>query len=108
MAITVKLNTRRQTKLAPQPYTAEAVDLMRAIKLRERLKAAAVTNPGEVFAVLLGLGYAREDQMDIQSQAREFVGTVRSMLETQGRKIPSYDEVLSVMGELGYRRAAAA
>jgi hypothetical protein len=79
---------------------------MQAIRLCEQTTANAVTTPGEVFAVLLGMGYTRADQMDIQSKAGEFVTSVRNRLTTAGRKSPSYDEVLSVMNELGYSRAA--
>lgn len=104
MAITLKLN---KPQTAAQPFSGEAVELMRAIKVREYSKGGPVTQPGEVFAVLLGMGYKRDDDMDIQSRAREFVGQVRQLLAADKRQVPGYDEVLGVMNYLGYSRTLA-
>ncbi len=107
MAIKVKLNNSKRRQIEPQPYSEEAIKLMRAIRVREYTKGGPVTTPGEVFAILLGMGYKRGDDMDIQSRAKEFVGHVQQLLVAEDRREPSYDEVLGVMNKLGYSRSMA-
>ena len=103
----IKFNLNKTQHAGPkQSFSVQSVELMKAIQVREQVKGSRVTQPGEVFAILLGMGYKRDDQMDIQAQAREFVGRVRS--QSKGKQSPSYDQIIATMKQLGYSRAVAA
>lgn len=99
----------KKTKVRPgrKKFTREELNLMRAIKLREKAKGAAVTAPGEVFAILQAIGYQRKDEMDVQERAREFVVGVRKLLRAANRRRPTYRMVLQAMRQLGYSRPPA-
>ena len=93
----------------PQGYSAEAVELMGVMKLREKKTGQPVKQPGEIFACLLAMGYQREGEtMDVQQRAKQFVGKVRELLVTNNRRSPSYDELLQAMSQLGYTRSLQA
>jgi len=99
-------------KLQPTPaqdYSAEAVELMGAMKLREQKTGAPIKQPSEIFACLLAMGYQRQGEtMDVQQRAQQFVAKVRDLLVTANRRSPYYDEVLRTMGQLGYTRSLSA
>lgn len=105
-------DTQTIEKLQPTPaqdYSAEAVELMGVMKLREQKTGTPVKQPGEIFACLLAMGYQRQDEtMDVQQRAQQFVAKVRDLLVTTNRRSPSYDEVLRTMGQLGYTRSLRA
>ena len=93
----------------PQRCSAEGVELQGVMKLRERKTGKPVTQPGEIFACLLAMGFKREgEKMPIQQRAMQFVGKVRELLVLTNRRSPSYDELLRTMGQLGYTRSLAA
>ena len=107
----MKYDTQTIEKLQPTPpqgYSAEAVELMGVMKLREKKTGQAVKRPGEIFACLLAMGYQREgEKMNIQQRAKQFVEAVRDMLVAAKRRSPSYDEVLQTINQLGYTRSLA-
>jgi len=91
-----------------QAVSREAVELMGVMKLRERKTGKPVKQPGEIFACLMAMGYRREGEtMQVQQRAVQFVETVRERLVQTKRRNPSYNELLQVMTQLGYQRAAA-
>ena len=96
-------------KLQPTPaqeYSAEAVELMGVMKLREQKTGKPVKQPGEIFACLLAMGYQRQNEkMNVQQRAKQFVAKVREVLVLTNRRSPSYDEVLRAMTQLGYTRS---
>ena len=102
-------DTQTIEKLQPTPaqgYSAEAVELMGVMKLREQKTGKPVKQPGEIFACLLAMGYQRQDEkMTVQQRAQQFVGKVRDLLVTNNRRSPSYDELLQTISELGYTRS---
>ena len=102
-------DTQTIEKLQPTPaqsYSAEAVELMGVMKLREKKTGQPVKQPGEIFACLLAMGFQREgEKLDVQQRAKQFVGKVREMLVLTNRRSPSYDEVLRTMTQLGYTRS---
>jgi len=90
----------------PQQYSAEAVELMGVMKLRQQKTGNSVKKPGEIFACLLAMGFQRQDEkMNVQQRAQQFVGKVRELLVLTNRRSPSYDEVLRTMAQLGYVRS---
>ena len=86
-------------------YSVETLDLMRAVKTVEQVKERKVTSPGELFAVMLAMGYRRKrNSLNIQQQAREFAELVKRQLIHAKRTAPTYDEIVAVMHSLGYQR----
>ena len=86
-------------------YSVETLDLMRAVKTVEQVKERKVTSPGELFAVMLAMGYRRKrNSLNIQQQAREFAELVKRQLILAKRTAPTYDEIVAVMHSLGYQR----
>jgi hypothetical protein len=107
MPVTIQLNKTQHA--GPKSLSLEAVNVMRAISIREHVKGSAVTQPGEIFAIMQGMGYTRENEkMNIQARAQEFANAIRRNLTAAKQQAPSYDEVIRVMGELGYQRSVAA
>lgn len=108
----MKYDTQTIEKLqptSPQNYSAQAVELMGVMKLRQKKSGKPVTKPGEIFACLLAMGFQREDEkMTVQQRAKQFVEAVREFLVATNRRSPSYDEVLRVISQLGYTRSLAA
>ena len=102
-------DTKTIEKLQPTPdqeYSAEAVELMGVMKLREQKTGKPVKQPGEIFACLLAMGYQRQDEtMNVQQRAQQFVGKVRETLVAANRRSPSYDELLQAISQLGYTRS---
>lgn len=87
-------------------YSVESLDLMRAVKTLEGIKERKVSSPGELFAVLMAMGYRRgRNELNIQQQACEFLEEVKDRLIVAKRTAPTYDEIVGVMHSLGYRRA---
>jgi len=88
-------------------FAIETLDLMRAVKTVEQVKERKVTSPGELFAVMLAMGYRkRRNSLNIQQQAHEFVDMIKQQLIIAKRTAPTYDEIIAVMHSLGYRRGA--
>ena len=86
-------------------YSVESLDLVRAVKTVEQEKDRKVTSPGELFAVMVAMGYRRKpNPLNIQQQAREFVERIKHQLVRAKRTAPTYDEIIAVMHSLGYRR----
>ena len=102
-------DTQTIEKLQPTPaqeYSAEAVELMGVMKLREQKTGKPVKQPGEIFACLLAMGYQRQDEtMTVEQRAQQFVGKVRDLLVSKNRRSPSYDELLQAISQLGYTRS---
>ena len=73
MPITFKLNKTQH--VGPKLLSREAVNVMRAIAIREHIKGSAVTQPGEIFAILQAMGYIRENEkMNVQARAQQAHG----------------------------------
>ena len=90
----------------PQKVSAQAVEFMGVMKLREKKTGKPVTQPGEIFACLMAMGFQRSGEtLPMQQRAKEFVQKVRENLVAANRRSPSYDEILQVMAQLGYTRA---
>ena len=91
-----------------QEYSADAVELMGVMNLREKKTGKPVDKPGEIFACLMAMGFQRQDEkMPIQQRAKQFVDQVRAELVASKRRSPSYDQVLQAMSKLGYARPTA-
>ncbi len=100
---------KRLKPTPPQKVSAEAVELMGVMKLREQKTGQPVKQPGEIFACLLAMGYQRANEsMDVQQRAKQFVGRVREELVKGNRRSPSYDQILQAMTSLGYTRPTEA
>ncbi len=105
MAIRMNNVLRGQDRAPTQPETSqEAVELMRHIRKYESREGTSLTQPGQVFKVLLEMGFHRDDSYDAETRADEFVRAVRGFLISQKRRSPSYREVLNIVRQLGYER----
>ncbi len=106
MAITVKLRAPREPEvIGSSDSSPEAHELAKLVQRRELFSGTPVRSPGEMFAVLLAMGFKRGDRLDVQSRAREFVTHMRQVLQAEDNRKATLDELIDMMAYLGYTRA---
>jgi hypothetical protein len=89
-------------------YSAEAIELMRALRNRRTSLGQHDSSPEIVLETIKDLGYRREGTgaLTEQEEARLFSFAVQRFQQQKKISFPTCEDVLDVIRKIGYRRAS--
>ncbi|MEZ6128043.1 MAG: hypothetical protein R3C59_05140 [Planctomycetaceae bacterium] len=88
-------------------YSAEAVELMRALSADRKDNRRRTSTPEQILHVVQSLGYHRPEnsRRSFGAQSRDFVQTMNLLRQRTEPSFLTCDHLLTVLNELGYIRA---